>query len=310
MVVNWNAGKNLIRCIDALLEASGRLDLEILVVDNASSDGSTDGLARFGACVRLVQTGGNLGFGRGVNKGVAESTRPYILALNPDVVLRPNALEAMVDFLERDLTVGLVGPTLLDASGRVRASCGSRPNLAAEVCRKFLLHLVFPFLKFRRRRPAIPNAVGWVTGACFLVRRQAFEAVDGLDRAIFMYYEDVDLCLRLTRAGWQIFYLPAATGVHLGGESSRQVLEQMLLVSENSYHYFIKKHFGPVAAGLLSVLTPVEMGLRMLLWGGLFVMFPGHRAEARTRLRAYRKILAGIQPPFHPEDASDFEEIV
>ncbi len=292
VVVNWNAGEHLVRCVEALLALRGGLDLEVVVVDNASSDGSIRALGRFSEEVRLIQTGENLGFGRGVNRGMRESDRPYILAINPDVTLRRGALERMVAFLDAEETAGVVGPRLRDARGRVHASCGMGPQLAGEVCCKFLLHLVFPFFKFGRHRPRKPSAVGWVTGACFAARRSALEAAGGMDEVIFMYYEDVDLCLRLRQAGWGVYYLPEAEGMHAGGESSKQALEHMLVVSEATYIYFIRKHLGHRAAVLLAKLTPLEMGLRILLWGGLFLVLPGRREEARARLRAYRRILA------------------
>ncbi len=292
VVVNWNTGEHLVRCVEALLAERGRLDLEVVVVDNASSDGSLEGLERFSEDVRVIQTGENLGFGRGVNRGMRASERPYLLAINPDVRLRPGALARMVVFLEAETSAGLVGPRLVDVRDRVRTSCGMAPRLGVEVCHKFLLHLVLPFLKFGRRRPGTPSAVDWVTGACFVARRSVLEAASGLDEAIFMYYEDVDLCLRVRQAGWGVYYLPEAEGVHAGGQSSKQALERMLMVSEASYAYFIRKHLGGRAAALLATLRPLEMGLRILLWSGLFLVLPGRREEARARLKAYRKILA------------------
>ena len=152
-----------------------------------------------------------------MNRGVAVSHNAIVIALNPDVVLQPDAVSVMVNFLNTHANVGMVGPKLKDADGQVIASCGEAPRLRDEICRKFLLHLIFPLLKFRRRKPAKPEAVAWVTGACFAVRRRVLDAVNGLDEAIFMYYEDVDLGLRINRAGWQVMYLPHAEGIHIRG---------------------------------------------------------------------------------------------
>ena len=130
-----------------------------------------------------------------------------------------------------------------------------------------------------------------MTGACFLARGEVLATVEGLDEAIFMYYEDVDLGLRVNAAGWQVVYLPLAEGMHIGGESSRQVLTKMLVVSEASYSYFIDKHLGSFAAYLLMVLRPVEMILRSVLWGMVFLLVKSKQIEARARLRAYWTIL-------------------
>ena len=290
IVVNWNAGENLAQCIAALINQEG-IDLDVIVVDNASSDNSLEALETYGDRVRVIQTGANLGFGRAVNRGVAVSHSAIIVALNPDVVLRPDAINVMVEFLKTHANVGLVGPKLKDPDGQVFASCGEAPRLRDEICRKFLLHLIFPLLKFRRRKPSKPEAVAWVTGACFAVRRRVLDAVNGLDEAIFMYYEDVDLGLCSNRAGWRVIYLPDAEGIHIGGESSKQALTRMLVVSEASYAYFISKHLGQWAARLLRLLRPAEMTLRTLLWGSVFLFSRRHRTEAQARLRAYWFIL-------------------
>ncbi len=290
IVVNWNAGKHLAQCVTALINQRG-IDLDVVVVDNASSDNSLEALKTYGDRVRLIQTGENLGFGRAVNRGVAVSHSAIVVAMNPDVVLQPDAVNTMVDFLDTHANVGMVGPKLKDADGQVLASCGEAPRLRDEICRKFLLHLIFPLLKFRRRSPSQPEAVAWVTGACFAVRRRVLNAVNGLDEAIFMYYEDVDLGLSINRSGWQVMYLPHAEGIHIGGESSKQALTRMLVVSEASYAYFIAKHLGQWAARLLRFLRPIEMTLRALLWGSVFLLAHSRRKEARARLRAYWFIL-------------------
>lgn len=290
IVVNWNAGARLSQCVAALLDQRG-VELDILIVDNASSDDSLATLVAYGDRVRVVQTGENLGFGRAINRGLAASDSAIALALNPDVALRSDAVKAMIDFLNAHPDVGMVGPRLKDADGRIIASCGDAPRLADEICRKFLLHKLFPSLNFRRRSPATPELVDWVTGACFAVRRRAIAAVDGLDEAIFMYYEDVDLGLRIQRAGWRVAYLPHALGTHIGGESSKQALTRMLVVSEASYAYFIRKHLGRCPARLLLVLRPIEMVLRAALWAGAFLIARNRRPEARARLRAYWFVL-------------------
>ncbi|MDA0711914.1 MAG: glycosyltransferase, partial [bacterium] len=188
---------------------------------------------------------------------------------------------------------GIVGPRLRDASGQVGASAGFAPRLADEICRKFLLHLIFPLFKFRRVRPDAAAEVDWVTGACFAARREVFDATGGMDEAIFMYYEDVDFCLRARRLGWQVWLVPEGVGRHLGGQSSKQALTRMLVVSEASYTYLIRHHLGRRASLLLLCLRPVEMVMRSLIWSAIFILQPNRREEARARLRAYFSILTG-----------------
>lgn len=292
IVVNWNSGDMLQKCAEALLGEQDRLDLEVVVVDNGSEDGSVERLNPLPDEIRVIRTGENLGFGGAVNLGLEVSRGPFVAVLNPDVILKPGALYAMVRFLASEATAGTVGPTLYDGRGRVRRSCGSRPNLVGEICRKFLLHTVFPLFNFTRWRPKSLDETGWVTGACFVSRRTALENVNGMDDRFFMYYEDVDLCLRMKEAGWGVFYQPEAAGVHTGGWSSKQVFEEMLMASEVSYDYFVEKHLGNGAATLLAGLRPMEMVLRLGLWSVVYFLSDERRDEAGARLRAYRRMLA------------------
>jgi N-acetylglucosaminyl-diphospho-decaprenol L-rhamnosyltransferase len=303
VIVNWNCGANLRRCIDAIKKSRHVTIAEIIVVDNASSDGSVATVQEVEG-VRVIQTGSNLGYGGGANRGLREARSEWVMILNPDVVLDEDAIERMVSYLDAELECGLVGPRLLDASGSEPGSCGGRPVLLDAIGRKFLLHMIFPYFNFRLKRPDFPTEVGWVTGACTVARRSALDSVGGFDEAIFMYFEDLDLSLRLRQGGWKVCFLPEAVGCHVGGESSKQVLDRMLLASEVSYRYFTRKHFGAVASGLLILLTPVEMALRSALWGTIYIFFTGRRREARTRLRAYLKAFLNdfdeAAPPTRP----------
>ena len=302
VIVNWNARRVLRPCVEALLNIPD-LDLEIVVVDNASTDDSLETLRDLRGRIRVVQTGRNLGFGTGINRGAQASDAPFVLVLNPDVVLGVDSASKMMRFLENNPSIGLVGPKLLDDKGKPAATCGGHPHIVAEVCRKFLLHLILPCLKFGRQRPTMPRKMGWVTGACFLVRRKAMETVGGLDERIFMYYEDVDFCIRLRAAGWEVGYLPEATGYHFGGASSQQALEKMLIISESSYRLVIRRHLGASAARLLTWLTPVEMGMRTLIWQTMKLVYPACREDARKRIRAYQKIMSRTGAEAHVRSA-------
>ncbi len=303
VIVNWNGGSHLRRSVEAIQNSGNASIAEILVVDNASSDDSVSSIED-SERVRVIQTGSNLGYGGGANRGFREARSEYVAILNPDVEVEPDAIGRMAAFLASESDCGLVGPRLLDSTGEEPGSCGLRPGLWDAIGRKFLLHLVFPFFNFRLLRPAEPTKVAWVTGACTVARRSALESVGGFDEAIFMYFEDLDLCERLGKAGWSVCFLPEASGRHVGGESSRQALEHMLLASEVSYRYFTRKHIGVILASLLVFMTPLEMALRSCLWGAVFVFSASHRREAAVRLRAYWKTFlndfSGAYPPDGP----------
>ena len=285
IVVNWNGGSQLRECADAILDT----DADLIVVDNASSDGSLAGLSDTDR-ITIVQTGENLGFGRGANAGIARACTTYVAVLNPDVFVDSETLTTLVDYLKLNEAVGLVGPRLDAPDGERLLTCGQRPRLSDAICRKLLLHLVFPFFRFRRVRPVEPSEVDWVTGACMVGRREAFASVDGFDKAIFMYFEDFDVCLRLQSVGWEVHYVPTARARHIGGHSSAQAFDLMLVASDRSYRYFTAQHLGPFAAWLLSSLTPLELLLRSTGWLVAAVV-PSKRSAARSRLRAYRQLL-------------------
>jgi len=288
IVINWNAGKRLKLCVDSILVSDP--SAEVVVVDNDSTDESLDALVE-DARLRIIQTGENLGYGRAANVGLANTEDEVVGVMNPDLVVDRGALDALVDYLKGHPEVGVVGPALRDPEDRPLQTCGFRPRLSDAICRKLLLHLVFPFFRFRRVRPVEPSEVDWVTGACLVGRREAFSSVDGFDEAIFMYFEDVDLCLRLKAAGWQTHYVPTASAQHVGGHSSAQAFDRMLIASDRSYRFFTERHLGRFSARLLSLLTPIELALRSVGWLAVGVL-PSKREGALARLRAYRQLFS------------------
>ena len=291
IVVNHNTCDLLRECLRSVRAEAAGLPTQVIVVDNASSDGSVAVVRAEFPEVRLIESPSNLGFSKANNAGLRASSSPYALLLNSDARLLPGALRAMASFMETHPDVGIVGPRLLNADGSLQLSCGIPPTPWTEVCNKLLLHIPFPFFKMGDWAHDRVREVGWVTGACLLARRAMLDRIGLLDEGMFMYYEDLDLCLRARRAGWKVCYLPDAQAVHLGGATSRGVFGPMLVASGRSSFYFFRKHYGDGAVRLLRLLTLPEMALRSAIWGALAIFSPRRRAEARERLRAYRTIL-------------------
>ena len=290
-IVNWNT-KDLLRdCLLSIYDDPAAADWEVLVVDNASVDGSEAMVAADFSQVRLFASRENLGFVGGHNFALQEATGRHLLLLNSDTRVERGALATLVDFMEVNPGVGVLGPKLLNGDGSLQLSCGVPPSLWSEFINKLLLHNLFPFFKLGTWHHGEIRAVGWVSGACLLVRRSVVEQVGPLDPEIYMFYEDLEWCMRIRNKGWEIFYQPHSRVYHLGGQSTRKNLGEMLLISQHSLFYLFNKHFGPRQLFALRLLTMVEMVLRFLLWGGLFLMRPPRREEGRQRLRAYRQIL-------------------
>jgi hypothetical protein len=261
------------------------------VVDNASADGSADMVAEVFADVHLLRSPDNLGFSGGNNLALSKATGRYLLILNSDTRVESGALGAMVDYADAHPDVGAVGPRLEDAEGRLELSCGRCPGITAEIVHKLLLHRVFPFYRFGRWHHRNSRDVGWVTGACLMVRHEATRTAGLLDDGMFMCHEDVDWCLRLRRTGWRVVYLPHSRVIHLEGQSIRKRMTEMLVVSQQSQFYLFQKHFGGAHLQLLRLLTTVEMGLRSMLWACFWLLRPTSRPQAGERLAAYRRIL-------------------
>ncbi len=248
VVVNYLAGESLGRCVESL--AAERLS-EIVVVDNGSRDGSLSPLRRAErqgralapASVEVVDAGRNLGYGAAVNLGARSTTAPCILVCNPDLVLEPGAVAALQDRLAGEDDLAIVGPMLKDTDGKVYPSGRAFPGLGDAIGHGFV-GLVWrgnPWTRRYRRLGADQHRArpaDWVSGACFLVRRSAFESVGGFDEAYFMYVEDVDLCWRLRRAGWGVFYEPAAAVVHEQGRSTSRHPYRMIAAHHGSMWRF------------------------------------------------------------------------
>jgi len=244
VVVNHDAGDALGVFLASL---DGEMVREKIVVDNDSTDGSMDGVDADPA-VRVVHSGANLGYGSGVNRGLAATDADLVLVSNPDVSVHPGAMAALVGAFTADPTLAIAGPCILSADGTRYPSARRFPSPSVAVGHA-LLGVLSPGNRFTRRYrmadldpPASPRpsavAVDWVSGACFMARHRALKELGGFDESYFMYMEDVDLCWRAHRAGWNISYVPAAVVTHQQGLSTGRRPYRMLLVHHRSAYHF------------------------------------------------------------------------
>ena len=299
VIVNWNVRELLRRCLRSVL-ASQRLSglaAEVIVVDNASSDGSTEMVKEEFPEVRLIANEENLGFTKANNQGILASEGRYILLLNPDTEVIGDALGAMVEYMDAHPDVGALGPMLLNPDGSVQSSRRRFPTLATA----FLESTVFQWELSRDNRVLRryyvfdrPNdevqEVDWVTGACILMRRRAIEEVGLLDEDFFMYSEELDWCRRAKERGWKVIYLPEAKVVHYGGKSSEQVVPFRHIQFQRSKIIYFRKHYGLWPAALLHVFLLgmyfYELVMEALKW------LVGHKRPLRAaRVRAYWQVL-------------------
>jgi N-acetylglucosaminyl-diphospho-decaprenol L-rhamnosyltransferase len=270
VVVNYNAGDHLIGCVRSLRAAG--VD-RIVVVDNASIDGSPQALRAADPDVEVVDAGANLGFGTAVNRGAARVGSPLLLVLNPDTVLEPGAVKALIVALDADPSLGIVGPRIEEPDGTWYPSARSFPAMRDAIGHAFL-GLMLPRNRFTRRYRmldadrSVAARVDWVSGACMLVRRRCFDQVGGFDEAYFMYGEDVDLCWRAWKAGWAVGYEPSGRVVHVQGVSTDRHPYRMIAAHHRSLLRFWWRSTPAGRRLLLAPFVTAGLGLRLLLaWG-------------------------------------------
>lgn len=216
LIVNYNGGPMLAESIRRLLGADDGLALEVIVADNGSTDGSLEAL-RDEPRVRILELGENLGFGAANNRAAATARSNRLLLLNSDAWPRPGALSSLLQKLNADPRLGLVAPRLVYPDGRHQFHWAPTTSVLGEALQ--LVRNRFESFAFNHRLHRLRPGTGWFSAACALVRRRAFESVGGFDEGFFLYFEDVDLCLRLRRGGWNLAEAPDATVVHVKGGS-------------------------------------------------------------------------------------------
>jgi GT2 family glycosyltransferase len=272
VIVNYRSYDELSRCL-ASLQAAREALAGVTVIDHESDLQAAAGISARFPWVRLVERSTNEGFATGVNLGVSGSDSPYILLLNPDCVVEPAALAPLVAYAEARPEAAVIGPRILNSDGTVQGSARRFPNLSTLVAgRSSWLTRRFPRNPLSRwNLPALddvraPLEVDWVSGACMLVRRSAFEQVGGMDERFFLYWEDADLCRRLGQRGWRTVYYPGATIVHAGGRSSIHAYRESLAAFHESAFVLFRKHAGWPARLLAPVVyLTLQLRLRALL---------------------------------------------
>ncbi len=243
VVVNYNAKEYLLQCVGSLLSQGVAL---VVVADNGSTDGSEMALLERYPEAKWVPTGANLGYGTAANIGAAVVDSPYLLICNADVVVGQGSVTKLRSFLEGRPDVALVGPRVHGSDGALYPSARRFPDLLEAFGHGILgqFWVGNPFSRRYRMEDwdhAKARKVDWISGACFLARRTAWDAVGGFDRAYFMYMEDVDLCWRLAKAGWSVAYEPAAEVVHAQGVSADRTPYRMLFAHHVSMWRFARR---------------------------------------------------------------------
>jgi len=319
VIVSLNTRSVLRECLDSVRRETGSLRVQIIVVDNGSTDGSPEMIAEEYPEVLLVRSECNLGFAGANNLGFRSAQGRYVVLLNSDAFLSPGALELSVRHMDENLNAGLGGGQLVGRDGSWQPSARKFPSLLDDLIVRSGLAARFPRSRFFGRfdrtwaSPLEPAEVDWVPGAYSIVRSEALNAVGRFDTRFFLYCEEVDLCKRLKEVGYSIWYWPDIRITHIGGESSRQmrsldmssVGSQLTLWRMRSTLLYYRKHGGAVVAALemlLEILWSFQRFLRLRLSAN-----PNRRAGASTEKKlialmrqAWRDTKGGTLSPVQP----------
>jgi len=298
VVPSWNTRELLALCLESVISTGEGVDCEILVVENASSDGSAELARGFHPSVRLIENANNVGFARACNQGIAASRAPYLLFLNSDARLLPGTLSALVELATLHPRCGVAGVQVRDGSGGFQASHARFPSWSQELLMlsglgRLLYGSTYPSHGPDEARGA--RSVDWVSGACLFGRRAALDAVGGFDEDYFMYGEEMDLCYRMRRSGWEVWYEPAARAIHLGGgSSSRRTLEREADLYCGRVRFF-RRHRGARAAAVLTAMIYGFTGFKLAWHTALRRLSGGRRGRPVVPLQLLAARLSARQ---------------
>lgn len=247
VLLTWNSAQHLERTLVALNNESARIPTKLIVIDNGSSDNSLQVVSQYAPDAKVVRNYRNLGVARARNQGIKLTDASYILLLDSDAEMVPGSLENMVRFLDAYEQVGIVGPKLVDPDGTVQYSCRRFPTIPGKLLWQFPLSVrrSIPWAadeEMHKLDRSVAQSVDYVIGACQLIRRSVVNVAGELDERMFYGPEDVDFCLRVWRAGWEVWYLPSAVVVHHEQRVSRRRLGLLTLQHSLTLAYYFWKH--------------------------------------------------------------------
>lgn len=295
IIVSYNTRQMTLDCLESLFSELQGIPSEVLLVDNASTDGSAAAIRTTFPQVTLIESERNLGFGGGNNVAMRQATGKYLLLINTDAFAKPGAVRNLIGYLDANPRVGLVGPRLLNKDGSLQRSCFRFPSPTRAWAENLWISAAFgsksPLGDYRRWAHDRERIVDWVVGACCLVRRETYEQVGGFDERFFMYAEETDWERRMRAAGWEIGFAPSAEVVHLGGASGATERAKTNSHFFDSLDRYEQKHHGFL--GLVSVRAAMTVGsaVRLVLWTIVLLLFPAKRAVAAGKVRLIRWLL-------------------
>ncbi|MFH1684319.1 MAG: glycosyltransferase family 2 protein [Candidatus Margulisiibacteriota bacterium] len=270
IIVNYNVRKYLLRCLGSLFNATEGITFEVIIIDNASSDGSVEALRKNSPQVKLIANPDNAGFAKANNQGIRLARGRNILLLNPDTEIVDDSLERMARFLDQNEKAGICGPILMNADGSIQNMGYKFPAVSS----------FFNSRLIRAEAADRPYEADWIQGACLMVKRGLLEEVGDLDEKYFLYGEEKDLCFRAKAAGWKVLVLPDCGIIHHSSKSTRDCESFAFVEYHRSQAYFLKKYYPK----WFRVLAGYSMFLNILKSKIALSLFRGHNWRGKSEV--------------------------
>jgi len=308
IIVSYNTKDFLNQCLTSIYKQTQNIEFEVIVVDNNSTDGTKEQVAKRFPKVKLVPNTLNKGFATASNQGLQIMKSDYGLLLNPDTVVLDNAFHKMVEFMKRHKRIGILGCKILNPDGSLQRAAFPPPTLITSITSTLNLGRLLPagqrhYFNLHLERmfpPSVTNCyyddlyktatrpfrVGWVSGACLLIRKEIIEDIGYLDENLFLFGEDADWCCRARQKRWGVFLYPEAKIIHYGAMSTSDFLSIGIRSAYHSRFYFAKKHFGRTAVLILKLISLWQLLIKTIV---IAMRFNLNKQERKSRLHGYKE---------------------
>ncbi len=301
VILNWNDKKHLEICLDSLANCSANRSVEIIVVDNGSTDGSPDLVESRFPHVQLIKNKENIGFPKGNNMGIRASRGNYVFVLNSDIKVLSNCVDQLADYLDAHPDIGMIGPKILNGDMTHQSSCRHYPTLWNNFCVASGLAAAFKSSKLFSGEHMMyfhgdrQIDVEVLVGCFWTVRRKALDNFGLLDEGFFIYAEDVDWCKRCWKAGWRVVFYPEASAIHYRGVSTtKKDPVRFAITQQQSVLRYWQKHHGALGRFAIGMLMVTHIFVRTLTVLVKYAVSSASREEGRTKLRVSNACLRAL----------------
>jgi len=291
-IICWNDWKVIENCLRSIFEGTHKIEFEVIVSDNGSTDGSVEKIRTQFPAVKVVENRANLGFGKGNNAGIREAGGEYVLILNPDTIVHDGALDRWIEFADRHVEAGAFGCQVHNPDGTYQRSARPFPTIQRHLVSALGLRVLGRLQdlvlsdEYEGWNGDTEREVDWQSGCCIMLRGSVLRQLRGFDEQFFYQFEEVDLCRRVWNAGYRIRFTPTVTITHLGGQSvGRFPVRFAIEICRNGYRYFYKHHGSKGARQYRSVVL-LNLRIRQVGYGLLNLIRPS--ATVKRRLEMYQ----------------------